>query len=372
MASAFGTFMRCNDARNCLQDVKNTVNQLPDNDPRKAKLQAVAKQLTSSDEGLAAVEKLDVILKKDPSFAAKFKDLALNNTDALSQAAPDILRAKTDAELKDILIKAGEPKPQPQAAPVPPSAPAGAPGARPEPAPTVPPVVVAAALTMDQKLEAIQKNGGMEMLKEIENSSPEGHKLFDQILNGIGPDGKPTDPKNREAIINGLYERSKDNPKFFDDMTNMIKTNKGAASTMFSRMAANPAQGLGEMDQALGAQKGPGGSMFEGGFMSILTNLFKPGGMQAMIAELKGMFDEIKTMVAGLFGGSKSIDTDNPKLAGKALAATGSDATLRSIETGEVIAEREREARRGQTGPSAVASAQPGITPGMSPSPTGA
>lgn len=336
----------------------------PKTDPAlRAKLKEFSTQLQKPENRHLLTELSDSI-KKDPSFEKKVEGLALKNPDVLLAAIPDA--ARRPGYMQSV-VNGAQDKPAPATPTAPAKPAAGGPARVPPATAPVAPAAAVAGLTADQKLKEIYERGGTKFLAEIEKASPDAHKTITQMLNGKGPDGKPVDPAARETLINGLHERARDNPKFFDEMTEMVQTNKGAASTMLTNLAANPGSGLTQMDQALQAGRSPAGGMAAGaGIMGLLSNLFKPGGFQAFFAEIKGLFAEIKTMVAGLFGGSKDIQTDNPALALRAKDATGSSAAIRDIESGDEarISGMERDRQRAA---SAVAMA-PGAEPSMRPS----
>lgn len=339
----------------------------PKTDPAlRAKLKEFSTQLQKPENRHLLTELSDSI-KKDPSFEKKVEALALKNPDILLSAIPDA--ARRPGYMQSVVNGA---QAKPAVAPVVTAAPAAGSGAKPQSAPTTAqppspaaPVTAVAGLTVDQKLQTLYDQGGTKFLAEVEKASPDAHKTITQMLNGKGPDGKPMDPAARETLVNGLHERARDNPKFFDEMTGYVQSNKGAASTLFSNLAANPGAGLTQLDQTLQAGRSPAGGMEAGaGIVGLLANLFKPGGFQALFAEIKQMFTEIKTMVAGLFGGSRDIQTDNPSLALRAKSATGADATIRDIESGDEvrIAGMERDRQRSTAGP-----ATPGSDPAMRP-----
>lgn len=344
----------------------------PKTDPAlRAKLKEFSTQLQKPENRHLLTELSDSI-KKDPAFEKKVEALALKNPDILLSAIPDA--ARRPGYMQSV-VNGAQGKPA-----VAPAAPAAGSGAKPQsapataqppaqPSPPPAPVTAVAGLTTDQKLQTLYDQGGTKFLAEVEKASPDAHKTITQMLSGKGPDGKPMDPAARETLVNGLYERARDNPKFFDEMTGYVQSNKGAASTLFSNLAANPGAGLTQLDQTLQAGRSPAGgtALAGGGIMGLLANLFKPGGFQALFAEVKQMFTEIKTMVAGLFGGSRDIQTDNPSLALRAKGATGSDATIRDIESGDEvrIAGMERDRQRSAAGP-AIPGSDPAMRPAVS------
>lgn len=270
---------------------------------RKAEIHSLRTALYGMNSEMRSAHKLEkakqfeAALSANPGMEKKLLDLATSNPQAVEKILPELNRnpSSLPALVNRISAAPAVDAPQPSAGadllppvvtfPIDDPAPV-------QVKPQSPPQAFAptAGLSgdMQDKVNFLLDNGGVELMQQIEASSPESATKLQQMLTGEDPDGAPVDMAKRDELIDGLYDRTKANPNYLRQLGGAMKSFPGVTGSSLNLLASNPEQGLKMADAGLQM------SSFLTGILEFLKNPSMEGFMTAM----QGMMGGAKTQLA--------------------------------------------------------------------------